>query len=42
MNFDLIDNKEKCRLDTGIIEGSHVTPYYDSMIGKLIVYGKNR
>lgn len=30
------------RMDTGIFEGAEVTPYYDSMIGKLITYGKNR
>ena len=30
------------RLDSGIVEGSNITQYYDSMIGKLIVFGKNR
>lgn len=30
------------RLDSGIVEGSDITQYYDSMIGKLIVFGENR
>jgi acetyl-CoA carboxylase, biotin carboxylase subunit len=30
------------RLDSGIYAGYEVTPYYDSMIGKLIVWGANR
>lgn len=30
------------RVDTGIVEGSVITPYFDSMIAKLIVYGENR
>ena len=30
------------RIDTGVIEGSAITPYFDSMIAKLIVYGDNR
>ncbi|MGC9344514.1 MAG: acetyl-CoA carboxylase biotin carboxylase subunit [Bacteroidales bacterium] len=30
------------RIDTGVIEGSVITPYFDSMIAKLIVYGENR
>jgi acetyl-CoA carboxylase biotin carboxylase subunit len=30
------------RIDTGITESSVVTPYYDSMLTKLIVYGENR
>lgn len=30
------------RVDTGIYSGSRITPYYDSMIGKLIVWGKDR
>ncbi|MGD2034183.1 MAG: biotin carboxylase N-terminal domain-containing protein [Bacteroidales bacterium] len=30
------------RIDTGIADSSVVTPYYDSMIAKLIVYGENR
>lgn len=30
------------RIDTGIIAGSEITPYFDSMVAKLIVYGKTR
>lgn len=30
------------RIDTGVKEGSVITPYYDSMIAKLIVHGENR
>ena len=30
------------RVDTGVCEGADISPYYDSMISKLIVYGKTR
>lgn len=30
------------RIDTGVKEGSVITPYYDSMIAKLIIHGENR
>jgi acetyl-CoA carboxylase biotin carboxylase subunit len=30
------------RVDSGLYTGYKVPPYYDSMIGKLIVYGSNR
>ncbi|MEM9777352.1 MAG: acetyl-CoA carboxylase biotin carboxylase subunit, partial [Chloroflexota bacterium] len=30
------------RVDTGVYAGAEITPYYDSMIAKLICYGKNR
>jgi acetyl-CoA carboxylase biotin carboxylase subunit len=30
------------RVDSGLYTGYNVPPYYDSMIGKLIVYGSNR
>jgi acetyl-CoA carboxylase biotin carboxylase subunit len=30
------------RVDSGLYAGDRVPPYYDSMIGKLIVYGVNR
>ncbi|MFW6184832.1 MAG: acetyl-CoA carboxylase biotin carboxylase subunit [Chloroflexota bacterium] len=30
------------RVDTGVYEGYEVTPYYDSMISKLICYGETR
>ncbi len=30
------------RVDSGVFPGSEITPYYDSMIAKLISYGENR
>lgn len=30
------------RLDSGIYQGYKIPPYYDSLIGKLIVHGRNR
>ena len=30
------------RIDTGIVEGSEVSMYYDPMIAKLVAYGENR
>jgi len=30
------------RIDTGVREGSQITPYFDSMIAKLIIYGEDR
>lgn len=30
------------RWDNGVEQGSEVSPYYDPMLGKLIVYGENR
>lgn len=30
------------RFDTCLIEGTQVTPYYDSLLGKLVVYTKTR
>ena len=30
------------RVDTGVLSGSEITPYYDSMISKLIAYGATR
>ncbi|HBU62591.1 MAG TPA: acetyl-CoA carboxylase biotin carboxylase subunit, partial [Oceanicaulis sp.] len=30
------------RVDSGLYQGYKVPPYYDSMIGKLIVHGRNR
>ena len=32
----------KVRLDTGVMQGDDVSPYYDPMISKLIVWGANR
>ena len=33
---------EGVRMDHGLVEGGEVSPYYDSMLGKLIVYGHDR
>jgi len=33
---------ENVRVDTGVRDGSVITPYYDSMIAKLIVHGETR
>ena len=30
------------RVDSGVYAGYRIPPYYDSLIGKLIVFGKNR
>lgn len=30
------------RIDTGIVEGNEISPYYDSMIAKTIAYGETR
>jgi acetyl-CoA carboxylase biotin carboxylase subunit len=32
----------QARFDFGVVEGNHVTPFYDPMIGKIIVHGSNR
>ena len=31
-----------CRIDSGVREGDTISPYYDPMIAKLIVWGKDR
>ena len=33
---------DKVRVDTGVIEGSEITMFYDPMIAKLVTYGKDR
>ena len=33
---------EYVRIDTGVVSGDEVTPFYDPMIAKLIVWGENR
>jgi propionyl-CoA carboxylase alpha chain len=33
---------ERVRVDTGIVEGSEVSMFYDPMIAKLVTYGENR
>lgn len=30
------------RVDTGVVVGSEITPFFDSMVAKLIVHGENR
>jgi len=30
------------RVDSGVYQGYRIPPYYDSLIGKLIVHGKTR
>lgn len=37
-----IPQGEGIRIDSGVIPGSEVTPYFDSMIAKLIVHDKDR
>ena len=34
--------EDHIRVDTGVRDGSVITPYYDSMIAKLIVHGEDR
>lgn len=34
--------EEDVRLDFAVVEGSTVTPFYDPMIGKIIVHGRDR
>jgi len=35
-------HETRARVDSGVGEGDAITPYYDSMIAKLIVWGENR
>lgn len=35
-------SKEIGRYDFGVVEGTDVTPFYDAMIGKIIVHGEDR
>ena len=37
-----IPRNKNVRIDTGIREGTEITPYFDSMIAKLIVHGETR
>ncbi|MCB8994344.1 MAG: ATP-grasp domain-containing protein [Bacteroidales bacterium] len=37
-----LPKSKNIRIDSGIQEGAVITPYYDSMIAKLIVYGESR
>ena len=36
------EENENVRIETGIELGDEISPYYDSMVAKLIVYGKTR
>lgn len=36
------DNEKWIRVDSGIVEGSEISIYYDPLIAKLITYGKTR
>ena len=38
----LFPKSKNIRIDTGVNTGSVITPYYDSMIAKLIIHGENR
>lgn len=33
---------DNARIDTGVVEGDEITPYYDPMIAKIITWGKDR
>jgi geranyl-CoA carboxylase alpha subunit len=36
------DARGGVRVDDGVVEGGEVTPYYDAMVAKLIVHGRDR
>lgn len=40
--LDVLDLPDTVRVDTGVTQGSDVSPYYDPMISKLIAHGKTR
>jgi 3-methylcrotonyl-CoA carboxylase alpha subunit len=40
--YDYPKNMPHVRMDTGFIAGDEVSIYYDSLLGKLIAWGKNR
>ena len=44
VNFELggKPNPAACRIDSGVREGDTISPFYDPMIAKLIVWGKDR
>jgi len=37
-----IREEGKVRIDTGVRQGDQISTFYDPMISKLIVWGKNR
>ncbi len=40
--LEILDLPSFVRVDTGVYQGSEVSPYYDPMIAKLIAYGETR
>jgi acetyl-CoA carboxylase biotin carboxylase subunit len=36
------NHPESARLDSGVVQGTEISPYYDSMLAKLIVWGEDR
>jgi 3-methylcrotonyl-CoA carboxylase alpha subunit len=40
--IQLFATSENARLDTGVASGDEISPFYDPMIAKLIVWGENR
>jgi acetyl/propionyl-CoA carboxylase alpha subunit len=41
-NISLVSFPENARVDSFIASGIDITPHFDSMLGKIIVHGKNR
>lgn len=41
-NQQLNNSKQQIRLDTGVTIGDSISPYYDPMIAKLVVFGQDR
>lgn len=41
-HIEHVEWPEDIRIDAGIKDGSHITPYYDAMMAKLITWGHNR
>ncbi|MCK4920748.1 MAG: ATP-grasp domain-containing protein [Bacteroidales bacterium] len=37
-----LPRSKNIRIDSGVVEGSSITSYFDSMVAKLIVHGENR
>jgi acetyl/propionyl-CoA carboxylase alpha subunit len=42
ISYSILPNGPGVRIDTGIYPGFEITPYYDSLISKLIVWGETR
>jgi 3-methylcrotonyl-CoA carboxylase alpha subunit len=42
VHLRLPEPSEGVRIDSGVREGDAITPYYDSMIAKLVVHGRDR